>query len=93
MTRHNYSINHKEQEGAGAALRERQEDERSVLCREKEEACKELLNTLKYKSSLVEDLESQLAKERRHFGPMLVLCCLCVLRPPFLLTNLTGQVG
>jgi len=30
--------------------------------REKEEACKELLNTLKYKSSLVEDLESQLAK-------------------------------
>ena len=32
------------------------------FCREKEEACKELLNTLKYKSSLVEDLESQLAK-------------------------------
>ena len=31
-------------------------------CREKEEACNELLNTLKYKSSLVEDLESQLAK-------------------------------
>ena len=30
--------------------------------REKEEACKELLNTLKYKSSLVEDLEAQLAK-------------------------------
>eukprot|EP00090_Calanus_glacialis_P024942 TRINITY_DN3873_c0_g1_i1.p1 TRINITY_DN3873_c0_g1~~TRINITY_DN3873_c0_g1_i1.p1 ORF type:complete len:1331 (+),score=212.74 TRINITY_DN3873_c0_g1_i1:800-4792(+) len=30
--------------------------------REKEEACKELLNTLKYKSSLVEDLECQLAK-------------------------------
>lgn len=30
--------------------------------REKEEACKELMNTLKYKSSLVEDLESQLAK-------------------------------
>ena len=32
------------------------------ILREKEEACKELLNTLKYKSSLVEDLESQLAK-------------------------------
>ena len=32
------------------------------LLREKEEACKELLNTLKYKSSLVEDLEAQLAK-------------------------------
>ena len=32
------------------------------LYREKEEACKELLNTLKYKSSLVDDLELQLAK-------------------------------
>ena len=30
--------------------------------REKEEACKELMSHLKYKSSLVEDLESQLAK-------------------------------
>jgi hypothetical protein len=33
-----------------------------IFLREKEEACNELLNTLKYKSSLVEDLESQLAK-------------------------------
>jgi len=30
--------------------------------REKEEACRELMNTLKFKSALCQDLESQLAK-------------------------------
>ena len=33
-----------------------------IQYREKEEACKELMNTLKYKSALCDDLESQLAK-------------------------------
>ena len=33
-----------------------------ICFREKEEACKELMNTLKYKSSLLEDLESKLAQ-------------------------------
>ena len=33
-----------------------------IQYREKEEACRELINTLKYKSALCEDLESQLAK-------------------------------
>ena len=33
-----------------------------IQYREKEEACRELMNTLKYKSALCEDLESQLAK-------------------------------
>ncbi len=51
----------------------RNEDVRKVLLnsfvfqveiqyREKEEACRELMNTLKYKSALCQDLESQLAK-------------------------------
>ena len=33
-----------------------------IQYREKEEACRELMNTLKYKSALCEDLETQLAK-------------------------------
>ena len=33
-----------------------------IQYREKEEACRELMSTLKYKSALCEDLESQLAK-------------------------------
>jgi chromosome segregation ATPase len=33
-----------------------------IQYREKDEACRELMNTLKYKSALCEDLESQLAK-------------------------------